>query len=100
MILKFNQLHLSNEESSRCYFTSDTHFGHANIIKFCNRPFKNVEEMNQKLIENWNSVVGPNDLVFHLGDFAFGGQPLWRYIREQLNGNIILIKGNHKYFVR
>ena len=77
------------------YFTSDTHFHHANIIKFCSRPFKNVEEMNETLIANWNHVVGPEDIVFHLGDFCFGGSAEWTGILEQLNGKIYLISGNH-----
>jgi calcineurin-like phosphoesterase family protein len=72
-----------------------THFGHANILEFCNRPFKNVEEMNYKLIENWNKKVPQDGIVFHLGDFAWGGYPFWKNIRSQLNGEIILIKGNH-----
>ena len=51
--------------------------------------------MNYKLIQNWNEKVPPDGLVFHLGDFAWGGYPFWKKIREQLNGSIILIKGNH-----
>ena len=89
------KLKYTEEEGKHIFFTSDTHFGHSNIIWMCKRPYNDIEEMNEKLIENWNSVVGPDDIVFHLGDFAFGGQPLWRRIREQLNGNIVLIKGNH-----
>ena len=54
--------------------------------------------MNRKLIENWNNKVPKDGLVFHLGDFAWGGSDVWKNIREQLNGDIILIKGNHKYF--
>lgn len=77
------------------FFTSDTHFGHANIIRFCNRPFQNVEEMNEVLIENWNKVVSKNDTVFHLGDFAFGGSSVWNSIIPRLNGHINLIIGNH-----
>lgn len=77
------------------FFTSDTHFGHENIIKFCKRPFVNANEMNVALIKNWNSVVGPNDTVFHLGDFAWGGSKLWNDILDQLNGHIHLILGNH-----
>jgi calcineurin-like phosphoesterase family protein len=72
-----------------------THFGHDNILKFCDRPFKDVEEMNYKLIENWNKKVPADGLVFHLGDFAWGGYEFWKNIRSQLNGDIILIKGNH-----
>lgn len=77
------------------FFTSDTHFGHANIIRFCNRPFKNVEEMDEALIENWNQVVSEDDTVFHLGDFAFGGSSVWKSIIPRLNGHINLIIGNH-----
>ena len=77
------------------FFTSDTHFGHANIIRLCNRPFKDVEEMNEKLVENWNRVVPEDGTVFHLGDFAFGGSALWNKVLDQLNGRIYLILGNH-----
>lgn len=79
------------------YFTSDTHFGHENIIRFCNRPFNSIEEHDKTLIDNWNSIISPDDTVFHLGDFAFGGYPFWKTIREQLNGHIILIIGNHDW---
>ena len=58
-------------DGDKVFFTSDTHFYHANIINFCKRPFANVETMNEALIENWNAVVGANDIVFHLGDFCF-----------------------------
>lgn len=77
------------------FFTSDTHFGHRNIIRLCNRPYESIEEMNAKLIENWNSVVDEHDVVYHLGDFALGGSTLWNNILNQLNGQIILIIGNH-----
>jgi calcineurin-like phosphoesterase family protein len=77
------------------FFTSDTHFNHANILRFCNRPWESIEEHDQALIENWNSVIGPDDTVFHLGDFVFGGFPKWKEIVEQLNGHIYLIRGNH-----
>jgi len=76
------------------FFTSDTHFGHENIIKYCKRPFANAAEMDKALIRNWNRVVGPHDLVYHLGDFAVGGGPAGPYL-DQLNGRIILIHGNH-----
>ena len=81
------------------WFTSDTHFYHNVIIEYCKRPFETIEEHNQKLIDNWNAVVGLDDTVFHLGDFCLGGAPKWREIREQLNGHIILIVGNHKFFL-
>lgn len=79
------------------FFTSDTHFCHKNIINFCNRPFGSVEEMNEKLIENWNKVVTNRDIIYHLGDFCFGGSAEWHTILGRLNGRITLIKGNHDY---
>jgi calcineurin-like phosphoesterase family protein len=74
------------------FFTSDTHFGHNNIIKYCNRPFSNIDEMGQAIIDRWNSIVKKNDTVFHLGDFCFHNFNRYFYA---LNGKIILIKGNH-----
>lgn len=86
---------LTYPSGDRLFFTSDSHWGHSRIIEFCKRPFSSVEEMNQKLIENWNSVVQPGDIVFHLGDFCWGGSAMWNSILDQLNGKIWLIKGNH-----
>jgi calcineurin-like phosphoesterase family protein len=80
------------------FFTSDTHFGHTSILRHCNRPFGDIEEMNQALVENWNRVVGKNDLVFHLGDFAFGGAEMWNRFLDQLNGRIVLVVGNHDIY--
>ena len=77
------------------FFTSDTHFGHEAIIKFCNRPFKDAHEMDEVMINNWNNKVGPDDLIFHLGDFAFGGSELWNSILPKLNGHKVLIISNH-----
>lgn len=77
------------------FFTSDTHFGHQNILQYAQRPFSNTKEMDETLIANWNRVVKPGDTVFHLGDFAFGEIPVIKKLVEQLNGNIILIRGNH-----
>ena len=75
------------------YFTSDTHFHHANIIRYCNRPFSTVEEMNNVLIENINKKVKPDDTLYHLGDFAKFDV---KGIREKINcKNIVLILGNH-----
>lgn len=84
-----------NSKEDKLFFTSDTHFGHQNIIRFCNRPYESAEEMNEKLIENWNRVVPEDGIVFHLGDFAFGGTPLWKSVCERLNGKIHLVVGNH-----
>jgi len=83
------------EKGDKIFFVSDTHYGHSNIIGFCKRPFENVQEMNKKMIENWNNKVPTDGIVFHLGDFSWGGYQQWKQIREQLNGDIILIKGNH-----
>lgn len=83
------------EDGSNIFFTSDTHFSHENIIRFCNRPFKNVDHMNEELIRRWNEKVGPDDIVYHLGDFAWGGSDVWNKILQRLNGHIHLIMGNH-----
>ena len=85
------------------WFTSDTHFGHCNIMKYCNRPFKLLDEMNSTLIQNWNSRVKENDTVFFLGDFCFkSGSNRGEGIsvkasewKAKLNGSVVFIKGNH-----
>lgn len=79
----------------KIFFVSDMHFGHKNIMTFCQRPFKDLDEMKDKLIENWNNTVKEDDLVFDLGDFAFAGTGEWRRILRELNGFHILIRGNH-----
>ncbi len=78
------------------WFISDSHFGHANMIKFCNRPFGSVEEMDEAIIERWNSVVGQRDIVYHLGDFALCRNSYARSILERLNGKIYLAIGSHE----
>jgi len=82
-------------EAYKVFFTSDTHFNHAKIIEYCNRPFSDVEDMNEVMIANWNRVVQPDDHVFHLGDFAMGGVEEWNSILDRLKGKIHLILGNH-----
>lgn len=80
------------------FFTSDLHFGHEKIIKACRRPFSSVEEMNGKLVENWNATVGAQDEVYILGDFALRLEmPAIHEILEQLNGRKHLIFGNHDH---
>ncbi len=75
---------------------SDHHLYHHAIIKYCNRPFKNVDEMHQFIIKEWNSVVFPDDIVIHLGDYVCGGtKEEIKSITDQLNGIKILILGNH-----
>jgi len=83
---------------SNVFFTSDTHFGHRNVIKYNNRPFETVEEMDDAIIERWNSRVEPGDIVFHLGDFAMACSPMYlKDIMDRLNGKIILINGSHDH---
>ena len=82
-------------DGDKVFFTSDTHFNHTNIIQYCQRPFKSTDEMNEAIIDNWNSVVGEEDTVFHLGDFCLGSSAEWNKILNRLNGKIYLILGNH-----
>ena len=77
------------------YFTSDLHMGHANILKYCNRPFNDVHHMNKTLIDNYNSVVNQDSIVYILGDFAFKHKGEAQKYFDRLNGNKFLIKGNH-----
>ena len=76
-------------------FTSDQHFGHNNIIGYCNRPYYNVEHMNRSLIENYNKMIGPNDNVVWVGDCFFCGAEERQKIMKQLNGHKVLVRGNH-----
>ncbi len=82
-------------DGDKVFFTADTHFYHANIIEFCHRPFRSVDDMNETLIANWNKVVGADDIVFHLGDFCLGDSAKWNRLLDRLNGKIYLILGNH-----
>lgn len=88
------------------WFTSDSHFCHGQkineepngIIKYCSRPYKCFEEMNEDLIEKWNSVVKPDDIIYHLGDFGYGRNATieaLQTILNSLNGVKYLIEGNH-----
>jgi len=89
---------------NRIFFISDTHFFHGNIIKYCNRPYTSVDEMNSDLIKKWNNTVAQDDIVIHLGDVAFKNRDAAAAIVSQLNGHKRLIMGNHdnekpqKYF--
>ena len=87
-------------EKQKIFFTSDLHFGHENVIRFDNRPFNTVEEMDEEMIKRWNAKVGKGDIVYVLGDF------IWKAVTNEavsiirrLNGQIILIKGNHDRFL-
>lgn len=80
------------------FFTSDSHFFHAKIIKFCERPFSSVEEMNEGLIARHNAVVRPGDTVYNLGDVCWGTKDeTWTELFGRLNGVFRLIRGNHDY---
>lgn len=75
------------------FFVSDMHFGHNNIIEYCKRPWASVPEMDEALVYAWNDVVGHNDTVYHIGDWAFHN---YQRIGE-LYGNIISVPGNHDH---
>ena len=77
------------------FITSDTHFYHDNIIKYDNLPFENSEQMNEKIIESWNSAVGVNDEVWCLGDMFFCSKEKAKDIMDKLNGHKYLVFGNH-----
>lgn len=82
------------------YFTGDTHFGHKNVIGYTSRPFKDLEDMHEKLIANWNQTVSPHDIVYHLGDFALCKPTEAISILQRLNGRKHLIFGNHDKSLR
>ena len=85
------------------YFTADTHFFHKELIhdtRFANRMFFSVNDMNNTIVENWNSVVNDNDTVYHLGDIALINskkEDLKRVLEilKKLKGQIVFLKGNH-----
>lgn len=94
---------LSESRRSRTmiFFTSDTHYWHANIIKFAPRPFSSVEEMNEEMIKRHNNVVRPEDDIYNLGDIVWRTQPeAWTEIFDRLNGKFHLIRGNHDFALR
>lgn len=77
------------------WFVADTHFEHTNIIKYCNRPFANITEMNERILDNINSSVKPSDTLYHLGDFALPRKNIAQYREKIRCRNVILILGNH-----
>lgn len=84
------------------FLISDTHFGHANFLKFVKedgtliRKFDSVEDMDETMVNNWNKVVNKNDQVYHLGDVSIARKNI--KILEQLNGKKVLVRGNHDIF--
>lgn len=93
-----NDIGMASElNSKKIWITSDTHFNHSRILIYESeyRPFKDKVDMDEQLIARWNSVVGKDDVVFHLGDFAFATANKIRNYVERLNGRIYLLLGNH-----
>lgn len=80
---------------NKIFVIGDTHFWHTKIMEYCNRPFDSVEDMNEKIVENWNSVVKPEDTVYHLGDVSFAGKDKTKELVSRLNGIKVLSMGNH-----
>ena len=81
---------------NNAFFIADFHFDHKNIIRYCNRPFQTVEEMNETMLRNYNEIVSGDSTIYFLGDMAFGRDsrtPKWWL--SQLRGHIIYIKGSH-----
>lgn len=86
------------KHNKEIWVTSDTHFNHSNILNFENgrgEDFSSVQEMNETLIKNWNSVVKPGDKIYHLGDVFFGSKDWFKRHWPRLNGQKRLIVGNH-----
>lgn len=82
------------------YVISDTHFNQRMMIKFGKRPFKDLIEMNRKIITNWNHTVNDKDVVIIIGDLGSNNHLPYKYLFKRLNGKKILVKGNHDYFTR
>ena len=83
------------EINKKIYFYADPHFGHKNVIKYCNRPFANVSEMNSTLIKNFNKTVEHDAIIYILGDFSFLNTESTKQILKAMKGFKILVKGNH-----
>lgn len=80
---------------TKLYFTSDWHIGHTNVIKFDNRPFKDVDEMAKVLIKNFNMLVPTHGITYFLGDMGLCANGLLKTVIDQLHGTKILVRGNH-----
>ena len=100
MITRSNRRYKEAFSLSKIFFISDLHFGHENVIRFDNRPFASVEEMDTELVRRWNAKVGKGDLVYVLGDLIWKSRNSDAHeLIKSLNGQIILIKGNHDRFL-
>lgn len=82
------------ENKNKLFFASDYHFCHANVIKYDERPFSSVDEMNDELVRRWNNKVSDDDIVMYLGDFCFNPHRAQEFL-DKLNGQIHFILGNH-----
>ena len=87
-----------NQRTKR-FFTSDLHFFHKNIIEYCDRPYKDIPQMQEAMVKIWNAVVPPDGVVYVLGDFGFIGVEEGSKMLSRLNGIKYLIHGNHDYSV-
>lgn len=91
-----DKLNITLKPEQNIFFSSDQHFGHRNVVKFCNRPYTDEKEMGKALIENWNSTVSPDDIVVTMGDFFwFNDSQSIKKVVNQLNGTIYMVLGNH-----
>lgn len=91
-----DKLNIQLKPTEKLWFTSDCHFGHRNILRFCERPYADEKEMARAIINNWNAVVKPDEKIFCLGDFSWwDSRHEIRKIVNQLNGEIFMILGNH-----
>jgi calcineurin-like phosphoesterase family protein len=86
---------MSNKNRKRIFFTSDLHIGHANVIKFSNRPFRDVEHMHQSLIKRFNAVLTDHTVLYVLGDVGICGSEMMADVIGQIKGTKVLILGNH-----
>jgi calcineurin-like phosphoesterase family protein len=84
----------------RYFFTADEHYGHRNIIRYCDRPFESVDEMNAELIRRHKAVVGRGDIVVHAGDFTLGTPRHAHEIMEQLRGDHVFLRGSHDKWMK
>jgi len=96
-LFKYGYLEIEGDPED-IWFVSDLHMFHTNIIKLCNRPFSDIDDMTKTLVDNWNRVVKEDDIVFNLGDFCWSESPvIWSKLIGKLNGYQVLIKGNHDH---
>jgi calcineurin-like phosphoesterase family protein len=90
------KMEFTKAEAERIWVTSDPHFDHANIIRYCHRPFRSVRQMNAVLRRNWNDTIRPEDLVYFVGDMSFGrsSRSPWWWVKR-LKGRKVYVRGSH-----